>query len=389
MPRRARATPGGYVYHVLTRSVAGLPLFRKEADFEAFERIMIEAHGLHPLRILGWCAMRTHWHFVVWSREEGEVTAFFRWLAHTHAMRWHVAHNTVGRGTRPLLHGMPVRRAERADSTGRRAGGGLALGQSLGAASGFRGVEGDLERLALGASPRLGGAGEPGDERKGTGKGPDMHGQKPALWRRRGGRRTWRNALACRIRFTTKVGPRQQGAIQTKTTSCVPVSIPSCRNTYPSSFVMGETPTNRSYRATPGRLVIVLLVAEATLWLSDRLSWPAWHKGYAVLVALAGVGLFVLLVPLCFLGALILRWRFQFSIRSLFILTVAVAFPFSWLAAEMKKAREQRATVDEDQNVRRTSVLRLGVGIGVVAADTQCNAPGTGVAAEAGWRFFF
>ena len=97
MPRRARATPGGYVY-VLNRSVAGPPLFRKEADFEAFERIMIEAHGLHPLRILGWCAMRTHWHFVVWPREEGEVTAFFRWLAHTHAMRWHVRHNTVGRG---------------------------------------------------------------------------------------------------------------------------------------------------------------------------------------------------------------------------------------------------------------------------------------------------
>ena len=59
---------------------------------------MIEAHGLHPLRILAWCAMRTHWHFVVWPQEEGEVTAYFRWLAHTHAMRWHVAHNTVGRG---------------------------------------------------------------------------------------------------------------------------------------------------------------------------------------------------------------------------------------------------------------------------------------------------
>ena len=98
MPRRARATPGGYVYHVLNRSVAGLPLFRKEADFEAFERIMIEAHGLHPLRILAWCAMRTHWHFVVWPQAEGEVTGYFRWLAHTHAMRWHVAHNTVGRG---------------------------------------------------------------------------------------------------------------------------------------------------------------------------------------------------------------------------------------------------------------------------------------------------
>ena len=96
MARRARVTPGGLVYHVLNRSVAGLPLFRKKADFEAFERIMIEAHALHPIRILAWCMMRNHWHFILYPREEGEVTAFMRWLAHTHAMRWHVAHDTVG-----------------------------------------------------------------------------------------------------------------------------------------------------------------------------------------------------------------------------------------------------------------------------------------------------
>ena len=98
MPRGARVAPGGLVYHVLNRSVAGLSLFRKEKDYEAFERIMIEAHALHPTRVLAWCVMRNHWHFVVWPREEGEITAHFRWLAHTHAMRWHVAHNTVGRG---------------------------------------------------------------------------------------------------------------------------------------------------------------------------------------------------------------------------------------------------------------------------------------------------
>jgi putative transposase len=98
MPRQARVAPGGLVYHVLNRTVAGLPLFRKQADYEAFERIMIEAHQRCPLRILAWCLMRNHWHFVVWPHEEGEVTAYFRWLTHTHAMRWHVAHNTVGRG---------------------------------------------------------------------------------------------------------------------------------------------------------------------------------------------------------------------------------------------------------------------------------------------------
>lgn len=98
MPRRARVTPGGLVYHVLNRTVAGLPLFRKEKDYEAFERIMVEAQERRPTRLLAWCLMRNHWHFVVWPREEGEITAHFRWLAHTHAMRWHVAHNTVGRG---------------------------------------------------------------------------------------------------------------------------------------------------------------------------------------------------------------------------------------------------------------------------------------------------
>ena len=40
-------------------------------------------------------------------------------------------------------------------------------------------------------------------------------------------------------------------------------------------------------------------------------------------------------------------WRFQFSIRSLLVLTVAVALPCSWLAAEMKKARQQASDRDE------------------------------------------
>ena len=61
MPRRAREyAPGGLAYHVLNRSVAGLPLFRKEAVYEAFEGIMIEAQQRHPTRVLAWCRMRNH-----------------------------------------------------------------------------------------------------------------------------------------------------------------------------------------------------------------------------------------------------------------------------------------------------------------------------------------
>jgi hypothetical protein len=57
-----------------------------------------------------------------------------------------------------------------------------------------------------------------------------------------------------------------------------------------------------------------------------------------------------------FVLALVFRWRFQFSIRSLLVLTVAVAVPFSWLAVEMKRARKQRETIEAIQN-RKGDVL--------------------------------
>ncbi|MGO8903837.1 MAG: hypothetical protein ACLQU5_36680 [Isosphaeraceae bacterium] len=37
---------------MLNRSVGKRHLFGKDADFEAFQRVMIEAHQRHPIRIL-------------------------------------------------------------------------------------------------------------------------------------------------------------------------------------------------------------------------------------------------------------------------------------------------------------------------------------------------
>ena len=42
MPRSARVAPGGFIYHVLNRSVGRMHLFRKEPEFDAFERVMVE-----------------------------------------------------------------------------------------------------------------------------------------------------------------------------------------------------------------------------------------------------------------------------------------------------------------------------------------------------------
>jgi hypothetical protein len=55
MPRTARLARGGFVYHVLNRSVGRMHMLRKESEFEAFERVMVEAHPRQPIRILSYC----------------------------------------------------------------------------------------------------------------------------------------------------------------------------------------------------------------------------------------------------------------------------------------------------------------------------------------------
>ena len=98
MSRQARNTPGGLVYHVLNRANGGLRLFRKAEDFLAFEKVLLEAMGRRPVRLLDWCLMPNHWHFVVWPKKDDDLTEFFRWLTHTHTQRWHAHHGTSGMG---------------------------------------------------------------------------------------------------------------------------------------------------------------------------------------------------------------------------------------------------------------------------------------------------
>jgi putative transposase len=100
MPRRARSIVGGYAYHVLNRANGRLRLFKKPADFAAFERVIEEAFERVPLRILGYTLMGNHWHFVVWprQRQHAQVSEFFRWLTVTHSQRWHAHHGTSGLG---------------------------------------------------------------------------------------------------------------------------------------------------------------------------------------------------------------------------------------------------------------------------------------------------
>lgn len=98
MARYARIAPGGWIYHIVNRTAGRFKIFKCQKDFLAFEQVMALAHERFALRILSYCIMSNHWHFVVWPENDGDLTAYFRWLTHTHAMRWRVAHQTVGFG---------------------------------------------------------------------------------------------------------------------------------------------------------------------------------------------------------------------------------------------------------------------------------------------------
>jgi putative transposase len=78
MSRGPRQAPGGFVYHVLNRAVARLPLFEKPADYAAFLRVLAETRDTFPMRILAFVLMPNHWHFVLWPENDHDLTDFCR-----------------------------------------------------------------------------------------------------------------------------------------------------------------------------------------------------------------------------------------------------------------------------------------------------------------------
>ena len=103
MPRRLRVSTGGLAYHVLNRAVGRGRLFDDEGDFLAMERVIERTQTLFPSRIISYCLMSNHWHFMLWPRRDGELSEFMRLLTVTHTQRWHAHHHSAGTG--PLYQG--------------------------------------------------------------------------------------------------------------------------------------------------------------------------------------------------------------------------------------------------------------------------------------------
>lgn len=98
MPRLPRVDVGNIVYHVLNRANARQRIFSTKLDYQAFERLLIEAQRRVSMRILAYCVMPNHWHLILHPRRDGDLAAFVGWMTQTHTQRWHTAHGTVGMG---------------------------------------------------------------------------------------------------------------------------------------------------------------------------------------------------------------------------------------------------------------------------------------------------
>ena len=98
MPRTARNAPGGMVFHVINRGVGKQQLFFNDDDYLAFERVIQETLEKRPMRILSYCLMPNHWHFVLWPESDGDLARFMQRLTVTHVTRWQKHYNMVGYG---------------------------------------------------------------------------------------------------------------------------------------------------------------------------------------------------------------------------------------------------------------------------------------------------
>lgn len=98
MGRPLRAAEGGWVYHVLNRANARLPIFERPADYEAFERILAEGVERYQPRLLAYCLMPNHWHLLVWPDKNGLLSRFVGWITLTHTQRWHAHRHSAGSG---------------------------------------------------------------------------------------------------------------------------------------------------------------------------------------------------------------------------------------------------------------------------------------------------
>ncbi len=98
MGRITRVDVGDTVYHVLNRANNRTNLFSKAKHYQSFLEVIREALEFVPMRILSYCLMPNHWHFILYPRKDGDLSKFIQRVTLTHTQRYRAQTQTIGHG---------------------------------------------------------------------------------------------------------------------------------------------------------------------------------------------------------------------------------------------------------------------------------------------------
>ncbi len=112
MPRTARASQGGFCYHVINRGNGRAEVFHKDADYDAFVALMADAHERLPMRVLAYCLMPNHFHLVLWPKADGDLSRWMQWLLTAHVRRYHRHYHSSGHVWQGRFKAFPIQADE-------------------------------------------------------------------------------------------------------------------------------------------------------------------------------------------------------------------------------------------------------------------------------------
>jgi putative transposase len=112
MPRTARASQGGYCYHVINRGNGQTKVFHKKADYAAFVQLMIDANERLAMRLTGYCLMPNHFHLVLWPHKDGDLSRWMQWLLTSHVRRYHRHYKGCGHVWQGRFKAFPIQKDE-------------------------------------------------------------------------------------------------------------------------------------------------------------------------------------------------------------------------------------------------------------------------------------
>lgn len=98
MPRTLRRHQHGECHHVINRGNLRARLFFDDDDYRTFISLLAATVDRFDLPLFGYCVMPNHWHLVVRTKTQPEMSRALHWLTTTHTVRWCRAHERPGPG---------------------------------------------------------------------------------------------------------------------------------------------------------------------------------------------------------------------------------------------------------------------------------------------------